>query len=365
MSDYLSENDPNNLANVVRDLAGRVRQLENREVAFQALDEVTSDLGDQRAGRFLALLAGVDPTDEDAIGAFISAAGELFGGELFHIGGVNLGRLMAGFSALTGEIIAAGGALRIGANAITLNGLLYAMRHLVTAGGQSMEGKLEMVTQDGLEIPAWQMSWAAQVSGTNLVANGDFATDDLTNWTKTTETNGAWTAEDANALARFTISASGPDGKLTSDAITVEAGQSYALSLAIGSNLEGYVSGPVRFTVTVQWFTVTPTLIQTDTAYYVSGVAPQSNVIASLTAPAGAVSAKVVVRFQGSGGNIGKSVTFGSIQMVESAVNHKLRFTPHLRYSDGLHDGKVQTNENKIYDPPTAPALGITGTIGH
>lgn len=76
------------------------------------LADVTADLGDVRAGRFLALSDGIEPTI-DGTGAFMSADGETFSGTKYHVGGVNAGALQAGFSATDGKFVAGGGEVTI------------------------------------------------------------------------------------------------------------------------------------------------------------------------------------------------------------------------------------------------------------
>ena len=94
-------------------------------LAFQAqstkqLSEINDDMGEIRAGKILALSAGKYPTDADATGAFMSAAGETFPEGTFNIGGVNNGELQFGLSSADGKAYAGAGAVVLDKDGIKL-----------------------------------------------------------------------------------------------------------------------------------------------------------------------------------------------------------------------------------------------------
>ena len=82
-------------------------------------DVVFDGAVEMRAGKFLALTTGIQPTDADASGSFVSAAGETFGSYLIRIGEVLNGVLQAGFGA--GAMIAGGGDVVADADGITVH----------------------------------------------------------------------------------------------------------------------------------------------------------------------------------------------------------------------------------------------------
>ena len=81
----------------------------NQPVIIGQLDQLSNNLGEMRAGAFYALSTGVLPTDADANGVFMSAEGETFGSNTYHLGGVNNGVLQFGVNSATGKAVAGGG----------------------------------------------------------------------------------------------------------------------------------------------------------------------------------------------------------------------------------------------------------------
>jgi len=75
-----------------------------------AVDQITNNLGDQIAGRFIApQTTTIEPTDTGFTGSFMSALGENFGSVgTFNVGAVALGVLQAGFNTAGKFIWAAG-----------------------------------------------------------------------------------------------------------------------------------------------------------------------------------------------------------------------------------------------------------------
>jgi len=112
--------DPNDLRNVVYQQGQAIAALQQQLLQLRALAEATPDLGDARAGRFIAATAGDQPTDADFSGTFMSAEGETFPEGTFHVGGVNVGELQFGLSAEDGSALAGGGAVRLDKNGIQI-----------------------------------------------------------------------------------------------------------------------------------------------------------------------------------------------------------------------------------------------------
>jgi len=112
--------DPTDLRNEVYELKQRILSLERAVLEFNELAEAAPRMGDQRAGRFLALSAGSEPTEADAIGTFISSDGESFGGTIYHIGGTKLGVLTWGANSLTAQLMAGMGAVILDENGIKI-----------------------------------------------------------------------------------------------------------------------------------------------------------------------------------------------------------------------------------------------------
>lgn len=113
---------PDNILERLEKLERQVQTLLTRDTNLDRMSDLTPDGGDIRAGRFLALSAGDEPTGSDAIGSFMSADGESFGGTIYHMGGVNGGTIQWGANSTTGKFQAGAGAVGIDANGISING---------------------------------------------------------------------------------------------------------------------------------------------------------------------------------------------------------------------------------------------------
>jgi hypothetical protein len=163
--------DANNPINIIKNTAAQVADQAHADANVAALDDLTSDLGDMHAGRFLALSTGSEPTALDATGAFISALGETFAGSVYHVGGVNKGKLQFGLSATDGSTQFSGGKIKCDQDGEN-----------ITGWGQSL------TLTNGYTIATISLGYGLSIvsyvlSGSNLVSNGDFETGDLTGWT--------------------------------------------------------------------------------------------------------------------------------------------------------------------------------------
>lgn len=342
MSKYLDDVNPENLLNVVKALQNQVTALIQKEVTCNSLDEISDDLGDQRAGRFLALESGSEPTDEDATGSFLSAVGESFNDNIIKVGVVKNGRLQVGFG--DDKAIFAGGAGTIDENGLTLDGLLYALRHIVSSGGSDMEGRIEMITRPGSEVPIWRFWYGDQADGSNLVLNGDFATDDFTNWTKE-ETGGKWTVDATVKKATFTRSGSPTAGTLTSDPFAVTGNKSYSLELMFGfpNPTEWFAS------YRVDWFNGDGDLIRSDNTNIDKRHPAVSRVFKS---PTDAETAAVVLYAE-------NTFSVADIQVIQVNNAQSIRFEPNAVYDDGETEGKILACNHRLLNP-TFGAFGMS-----
>jgi len=106
------------LGNVIQGAIASGKINPKQIVIVQGLSDINTSLGTIRAGDFLAMSSGEEPTAADGTGTFMSALGRMFGSKTYHIGGVKDGDLKWGANALTGELEAGDGA-----GLITENGL--------------------------------------------------------------------------------------------------------------------------------------------------------------------------------------------------------------------------------------------------
>jgi uncharacterized Zn-binding protein involved in type VI secretion len=234
MADPLNNLDPTNLANVVAKLVQDVEELKQKKINVDKLADITPDLGDMRAGRFLALSSGREPTDADATGAGISSEGEPFNNDLWTVWSVYLGILQAGFSKTLGKLLFCAGKGIIDLSGINLEGLLYGIRQMAenpTDATCIRYGRLEMFLPDGSYIPGFGLTFTdAAAAPVNVLLNGDFASGDLTNWTQSAAGFSVIDNGDGTFSLEFNDNL-GASETLVSDRVACAAGNKFALSL--------------------------------------------------------------------------------------------------------------------------------------
>lgn len=181
-----------NFISKINKLSRQLNAISRRETRTTELSDITNDLGDIRMGRFIALSTGDEPTDANAAGVVMDAAGQSFGGEVYNLYGVNAGQLQFGIKASDGQAVFLGGNAAINADGIDVtDSLKWIIRQTATNSTYTRVAKIGMAIPSGEDTPALELSLSSP-AGSELVSNGDFETGDFTNWTKTTETNGAW-----------------------------------------------------------------------------------------------------------------------------------------------------------------------------
>ena len=109
-----------NLISRMDELTAAVSAVLQTQPTADTLGDVSMDLGNVTAGRMLALSAGSEPTDTDAVGTFFTAAGETFPEGTFNIGGVNNGELQFGLSSADGKAYAGAGAVTLDKDGVTI-----------------------------------------------------------------------------------------------------------------------------------------------------------------------------------------------------------------------------------------------------
>ena len=103
MSDYLANIDPKMLPTVLRELMRSVAALQQRGVEIDSLDELSDDLGEQRAGKLTSALDG-DFENDDFNGWAIMLDPVEIDGETYSAVGKNGGSIISALSHQTGLI---------------------------------------------------------------------------------------------------------------------------------------------------------------------------------------------------------------------------------------------------------------------
>lgn len=121
LSGELAKMDDKNILKRLEKLERTVKGIQNQTLSINSLEELTDNLGDQRAGNFLATNSDSGyPDDNDYTGCFMSADGYTIGSANYSIGGMNNGTLQWGAKNSDGGFIAGGGAVEIGESGINI-----------------------------------------------------------------------------------------------------------------------------------------------------------------------------------------------------------------------------------------------------
>ena len=311
MSDYLNEINKDNLERVVAELKARVAALEQRTVQVDALDQLgTDDLGDMRAGRFLALSNGSEPTDGDASGVFMSSAPIDFPEGAVNVGGVENGKLQFGISALDGSAMFGGGACRLTENGLGMTGLKKFITQDASGEAETRRGEIGMEQLDDEIEPSWILRYSDNAGVVGPV-NGDFELD-LAGWTETAVSGVVeWSVVDGVLTAQST----GGDALLESDPFAVDALKNYRV------NFDASAVTPVSFFVSIYFY---------NGLTYLSGRGVnilRDNEFSAfsilVTAPASATHATIVIRLQNQG-----SASVDNIKVYSLGEDNFLAFEP-------------------------------------
>jgi hypothetical protein len=342
----LKNADDSTLQAKIQKLEQRIQILEQRNVNVNALDELgTDDMGDMRAGRFLALLSGSNPTDPDANGSFMSAAGETFGSWLIKVGEVLNGQLQAGFGG--GAMIWANGDGVADATGLNLNGIRYALRHYATDanGANARYGSYEMLFENGKTVPGLALTYMDGTINTELVPNGSFETGDFTGW----QVNGSPSIASPGYFSNYCCSISGNTNNFITSlaSINVSGGLNYIVSF--NCNVASSTS------IYVTWYDIGSYVVRNDkisstntgTWYLCSKV---------LIAPSTAVTAKIQVHC----GVTGVSY-IDNISMKSVGIFRQLLFGPEPEIYNVVNVRKILAAVKEL-PLPIAPTISLVAT---
>ncbi|CAK0773772.1 hypothetical protein CCP3SC15_480005 [Gammaproteobacteria bacterium] len=375
MSDYLENINPANALQVLKRVVQDVAMLKGRTLNVSELDEITNALGTILAGEFRSG-NGVEP-DSGFSGTRMGYPGFVYGADTYNIVGILLDTLQFGLRASDGAGVFAAGKGVIDASGINLNGILYALRHYATDvnGANPRYGRLEMVYPDGRTNAALQMSFLDATTSAELMGtNRGFELNDLSQWTKTTETNGSWSiisgppaSAEGTYRAGFAPTSGSNLGVLTSQRIAVTGNQDYVIPYYIRDiATHGGATGSRK--VEIKWYdnASAGTLLRTDTLHNQScnGNSTWTNDIKSKKSPAGSLSFELVI----TATNLVRGLSIGVLEIDGFSAQaipmlRTLSFEPDLMYQDAVSKRKVLSADMDL-QVPRAPvaALVATGT---
>lgn len=339
-----------NLLDKINQMENRIAALEGANTVMADVGEVTDDLGDIRAGRILALSSGYEPTDADATGVVIDAAGIVWGADTYNLVGVNAGVLQFGLSATDGKAYFMGGAAIMDDGGINLTGV----GNLIT-----MEGSTETATRHvniGMEIgpdtgvPSLTIKSYSPDYGSNLLTNGTFESDTVgsapANWTNNYTVVQSASGTFTSNYLRFLYSGYN-DRNDYSDAINVTEGTTYCFIYhAYIYALAGSPSNIAWSRLRITWYDVSNALISTtviNQAYSISDTPDYHDIHAvwSGIAPTGAVTAKINLNYWGKqdaattpiGYILVDDLTFCDLS---GEATYQIQFDPELTVYGGL-----------------------------
>ena len=316
------------------DLLARVEALETKanglfreSIEAASVDEITTDLGEIRMGRFLATESDGDPTDNTFNGMFMTTDTETFGSSEYNFGGVRLGQLMFGGNASTGKFDFCGGLAYIDADGITGSQLLkWMIKQTATQGVHTRHGQLGMEEAGGK--PAWTLSFNDAASESELLANGGAEVGDLTGWTD----------EDGGIVPRFDVSTINPNtGSYCFEKLSALSGVLYQDESILDSKsfiITGSIYSISNLTdgISVSWYTDADFI----SVEHIGGSGLRENgwttIEKLITPPAGAN----VLRINLTGTTGAK---FDDISLKEVTVNQKLQLRDDGLYLNGVEVG--------------------------
>lgn len=320
-----------NLLNRIELLERRLRALENRPVEVRTLDELTHDMGVQRAGAFVAGDDGDPFTDDGGFTGAVMAHPpiEMANGDQATILGRNGGAPEFWLSALTGEGVFGGGAARLNRNGGTVVGLQTAWRLEAENGGETRRAHLGMYLPDGQTTPALGLILTDPEVGSEMVVNPGFESD-LTGWAQQYAGTIAVVTSVFHSGAKSLCYTHNSVAKeiYSSSRIAVSSGTNYLVTAWLYQEY-GYIKAVGE----VRWYNASTsgTLLRTDTflaQQAATGSWKQFEM--AFTAPAGATHAEAVIRFEPSLSGVGTRAWVDDISFTEATVYASMTFEPDI-----------------------------------
>ena len=265
--DVIVPEDSGNWNQSIKTLQQQVSDINVRPVVLETLDEVTDDLGIVRSGEF-RVGNGVEPGEGFSGMRIIYPEVEYpeGSGDWYNLVGVYEDAVQVGINSNTGAFMAAGGAVVIDQQAMTVTGLLYPIKHDATYGATVRHSWTGMYLPEGTTTPAYGIFFSDD-PGAEVISNGGFETGDTSDWTVVnanvvnsgpysfTPKSGSWFLEYNDGA--------GAGAHAYTDRYAVTAGVSYYLSCYV---MNFYVSSQT-LTGQILWYDapVAGTLLRTDT----------------------------------------------------------------------------------------------------
>lgn len=365
MSDYLSNLDPANLANVVRQLAIDVAELKGRTVNVNSLEELTNDLGLQQSGEFRSG-NGAEPGDGFTGGRF-GYPGFEYAGKTWFLVGVKNDVLMAGMDLETGAIYGAGGELLIDSEGLTIAGLRAGINIESGAGVTKRNFLMEMLVTRGSYITTSVGALSfADGDGAESISNGGFELGDLTNWTPSTPEK--WSVEidepfEGDYYVKCALGVADSD-ELVSDQYAATAGVPYHFTGA--SNVDGIWG---KANVNVCWYDAAAggNLISSDyVKFYPASTNRSLDWIpfsGYCVAPVGALGMKVVLSPSTGGVLPEVNIFYDSISVRPCTILRRLMLAPEAEFFNGTNYRRLLSGRKQLHTPrPPITALVVTGT---
>lgn len=254
----------NHPVNKLKANADQLRSVQNKNVEADSADELMPDLGNITQGNFVSLSdtsTSSSPTDSQFSGSFVVGRGITFPEGDITIGGASNGNLNAGFTddgdLIINSVILNGTALDAG---LIRNEEGYITEQNTTNGSELRTMQIGMI--DNGTYAEGRIEFNEPSSSSVTVPNGDFATNDMTNWTVNA---GTWDASAGYAVGTAS-SPTKPSIKNTTK-IAVTAGNTYTFIGQFSASCSGTYGTAVTFSVVtkldVKFYTAGDALVST------------------------------------------------------------------------------------------------------
>lgn len=354
---------PGNILDRLILIESAIRKLQGRETKGDQLSEISDDMGVVQSGEFRCG-NGEEPGDGFS-GVRMGYPGFEYGGETYNLVGLLLDALQFGLRATDGAALFAGGKGTIDLSGINLIGLMYALRHYATDlnGNNPRYGRFEMILPDGKTIPALALTFLDATPSEALGTNRGFELGDFSQWTKTTESHGAFVlSEDNPQEGTYCLCFEGIDeagdknGVLTSDRVNVTGGNPYEFSCFVRNGGATVVINMVS--VIINWYDAASSgnllrqdafPIRTDS----SGSWQES--LQSLIAPGSALSFEIVIGLSDEELTAEDRIFVDNFTCQNVQMARKLYFDPNLMYQDvGIPRRVLTANQEIQYPGPKA-----------
>ena len=346
----------NEIKNILIDMLGNMKVTPQQVEVMSGLSEISERLGLITAGEFRAgnnKIPGLGFS-----GMRMGYPPFNYGGNLWHLVGINNDEVQVGINAETGQLMAAGGKLTIDTDAVSLEGLFYSILHQATYTNtrQGWLGMLPPSYPQAVAGPSYGMIYSQpEDDPSEKLTNEGFETGDLTGWTASGETTVTSSTKRSGSYSAYILRNGAGETTLTSDKFTVDKYHNYLLSFYFSCSRVWPI-----VTMIIKYYDATPTLLSTQYLWSFNSPTGWKKAEATVHPPDDATQAELVI--SATSGVYGCMLYIDDCSVYPTQVSRSAMFEPNFTIRGGPLELE---NLSVAQEPPEDESNQAISIFGH